>query len=282
MLGPHALESELERALEAAAGDIDWAANLCFRWIVEGAQQQQSLQTFFTCKHFAEPIVTLSCVHRLFGKSVTGASAGADDAGVGPIASCVASTGPGWESLPQACWYLVLQLLDVSSLLHLESSSHWLQCLLTADASEALVWRHRAPDWTSCNYRRVVVCRRALQLSGVCPVCQKVLLEEVSQLKDDQRVCSSARVNDRKLVPCIFGFPSPALVRLGEAGVVTERGTHDELVARDGVYAALVRRQLQTSANQITEAQVDAAAQEVEVEAAIDELTPVRASTPPK
>ena len=69
---------------------------------------------------------------------------------------------------------------------------------------------------------------------------------------------------------------------LGEAGVVTERGTHDELVARDGVYAALVRRQLQTSANQITEAQVDAAAQEVEVEAAIDELTPVRASTPQK
>ena len=69
---------------------------------------------------------------------------------------------------------------------------------------------------------------------------------------------------------------------LGEAGVVTERGTHDELVARDGVYAALVRRQLQTSANQITEAQVDAAAQEVGVEAAIDELTPVRASTPPK
>ena len=65
---------------------------------------------------------------------------------------------------------------------------------------------------------------------------------------------------------------------LGEAGVVTERGTHDELVARDGVYAALVRRQLQTSANQITEAQVDAAAQEV----AVDEITPVRASTPPK
>ena len=69
---------------------------------------------------------------------------------------------------------------------------------------------------------------------------------------------------------------------LGEAGVVTERGTHDELVARDGVYAALVRRQLQTSANQITEAQVDAAAQEVEVEAAIDELTPVRATDAPE
>ena len=48
------------------------------------------------------------------------------------------------------------------------------------------------------------------------------------------------------------------------------------------MYAALVRRQLQTSANQITEAQVDAAAQEVEVEAAIDELTPVRALTPPR
>ena len=63
------------------------------------------------------------------------------------------------------------------------------------------------------------------------------------------------------------------------AGVVTERGTHDEPGMAGPAFAG---EGSPTSANQITEAQVDAAAQEVEVEVAVDELTPAQASTPPK
>jgi ATP-binding cassette subfamily B protein len=43
-------------------------------------------------------------------------------------------------------------------------------------------------------------------------------------------------------------------------GRVLELGDHDALVARKGIYATLVSRQLQVSANTIDETKVDAAA----------------------
>mmetsp|Transcript_28953 Transcript_28953/g.89489 ORF Transcript_28953/g.89489 Transcript_28953/m.89489 type:complete len:227 (-) Transcript_28953:130-810(-) len=60
-------------------------------------------------------------------------------------------------------------------------------------------------------------------------------------------------------------------------GAVLEMGSHDELVARDGIYARLVSRQLATAANRVTEAQVDAAAQELE----IDQLIEASDASPP-
>lgn len=52
-------------------------------------------------------------------------------------------------------------------------------------------------------------------------------------------------------------------------GRILELGDHDSLIERDGIYATLVRRQLQASANTISEDKVDEAAREVDVDSLI-------------
>ena len=42
---------------------------------------------------------------------------------------------------------------------------------------------------------------------------------------------------------------SADIVAVVDGGRIAERGTHDELLNRNGIYAALVRRQLQGSGN---------------------------------
>ena len=59
-------------------------------------------------------------------------------------------------------------------------------------------------------------------------------------------------------------------------GAILELGSHESLLAADGIYATLVRRQLSASANVISEDKVDAAAQEFDVDQLIAAATEER------
>lgn len=47
-------------------------------------------------------------------------------------------------------------------------------------------------------------------------------------------------------------------------GAIVELGNHDELMAENGIYATLVKRQLEASANALEDSHVDSAATEVD------------------